>query len=135
METILIEKDIKVIYITAKSFPEGIQEAHDRLHAMIPFSKERRYFGLSRPEMGVIVYKAAAEELKKDKEENFNCESFIIEKGTYRSITILNYKNDPLRISKAFEELISYSDIDPNGYCVEWYQGDEDLHCMVRINQ
>jgi len=135
METIIIEKDIRVFYITAKSFPDGIQDAHERLHAIIPFSKERRYFGISRPELGVIVYKAAAEELEKDKEQNFNCESFIIEHGKYRSITIMNYKKDPQKISEAFEELISYSDIDPNGYCVEWYHGDEDLKCMVRLNQ
>ncbi|WP_251551965.1 transcriptional regulator [Neobacillus muris] len=133
METILIEKDIKVLCITAKSFPDGIQDAHERLHEILPFSKERRYFGISRPERGVIVYKAAAEELGNDKGENLHCESFIIEKGKYRSITLFNHNHDPQKISKAFEELISYSDIDPNGYCIEWYHGD-DLKCMVRLN-
>jgi len=133
MEITIIEKDIKVFYITAASFPEGIQDAHERLHAIIPFSKERRYFGISRPEMGVIVYKAAAEELERDKVKNIHCESSIIEKGKYRAITILNYQNDAEGITKAFEELISYSDIDPNGYCIEWYQGDKDVKCMVRL--
>jgi hypothetical protein len=37
VEAYQIENDIKIFYVTAKSFPEGIQEAHDRLHAMIPF--------------------------------------------------------------------------------------------------
>ncbi|WML37943.1 transcriptional regulator [Neobacillus sp. OS1-2] len=134
METIIIEKDIKVFYLTATSFPDGIQDAHDRLHASIPFSNERRYFGISRPEMGVITYKAAAEIVEKDKEGNFNGELFTIEKGKYRCVTIVNYKKEPQKISHAFEELISYSDIDPNGYCVEWYQGNEDLKCMVRLN-
>lgn len=131
MEMIVIELDIKVLYVTAASFPEGIQGAHERLHEIIPYSKERRYFGLSRPENGVIVYRAAAEQF--EQEQDFNCEALIIKKGKYRSITVANYKNDPQKITKAFNELISYPDIDPNGYCVEWYQGDEDLKCMVRL--
>ena len=47
----------------AKSFPEGILEAHQTLHALVPYSQNRKYFGISRPENGNIVYKAAAEEL------------------------------------------------------------------------
>ncbi|MCB5239374.1 MULTISPECIES: transcriptional regulator [Niallia] len=133
METIFIENDINVFCITAKSFPNEILEAHQNLHKMIPFSKERRYFGLSRPENGMIVYKAAAEKLEIEEEENNECESFIIERGNYRYITVLNYENNPQGIGTAFEELISYSDIDPNGYCVEWYFNDKDVKCMVRL--
>jgi len=65
METLLLDKDIKVFYITAKSFPDGISEAHQKLHSLIPFSKNRKYFGLSPPENehGTIIYRAADEEL------------------------------------------------------------------------
>ncbi|GGE35121.1 hypothetical protein GCM10011391_12290 [Pullulanibacillus camelliae] len=130
METIMINEDIQGVCIPAKSFPEGIQEAHDRLHTLIPFSEERRYFGLSRPERGVIVYKAAAEVLEN---ETYNGPSCIIEKGEYRCITLLNYKNDLQRISQAFETLLSFPDIAPDGYCVEWYHHGEDMTCMVRL--
>jgi len=133
METIFIEKDINVYCITATSFPNGVLEAHQKLHKMIPFSEERRYFGLSRPENGKIVYKAAAEKLEKDAEENNEFEPFIIRRGNYRTITVLNFKNNPQGIGTAFEKLISYSDIDPNGYCVEWYFNDQDVKCMVRL--
>ncbi|KAF0816054.1 MULTISPECIES: transcriptional regulator [unclassified Cytobacillus] len=133
METLYIEKDINIYCVTAKSFPNGVLEAHQELHKMIPFSKERRYFGLSRPEKGMILYKAAAEKLEKDGEENKECESFIIKRGNYRTITILDFKTNPHSIGTAFETLISYSDIDPNGYCVEWYFNDKDVKCMVRL--
>lgn len=63
METIMLNSDIKVMYITAASFPEGIIDAHQALHARVPFSASRKYFGISRPEKEHIVYKAAAEEL------------------------------------------------------------------------
>ncbi len=133
IEIINIDKDIKVFCITAKSFPEGILDAHERLHNIIPFTPERRYFGISRPEKGVILYKAASEEIEQDKDEIFNCESSMIEKGKYRCRTLLNYIEDPQRISKAFDELTSYPDIDPHGYCIEWYYSEKDVKCMIRL--
>ncbi len=73
------------------------------------------------------MYKAAAEKLEKDEALHIDCESFIIKKGNYRNITVYNFKNS----SHVIE--ISYSDIDPNGYCIEWYFNDEDVKCMVRL--
>ena len=133
METMNIEKDIKVYFIDAKSFPEGILEAHEKLHSIIPFSKERRYFGISRPEKDVIVYKVAAEVLETDHEKEINCHSMIIEKGRYRCITISNFMEDNQGIEKAFNQLITFDDINPNGYCIEWYFNDNDVKCMVRL--
>lgn len=129
MEIAVIEKDIHVYYVTAKSFPTGILEAHQKLHSMLP-SKERRFFGFSRPENGAIIYKAAAEILEGD---NLNCETFVIKKGNYKCMTVLNYMEDHQGIGNAFKELISDLDIDPNGYCIEYYYNDEDVKCMVRL--
>jgi hypothetical protein len=72
METIILDKDIKVFYVTASTFPEGILAAHQTLHAKIPYSTERKYFGISRPENnGKIVYRAAAEKRKIYKSHSF----------------------------------------------------------------
>jgi len=37
-------------------------------------------------------------------------------------------------IGKAFHELISQPEIDPNGYCLEWYLNQSDVRCMVRLD-
>lgn len=134
METFTLEKDIKVIYNTAKSFPEGILEAHEKLHSLVSFSTDRKYFGLSRPENGgAIVYKAAAEELAEGEAVKAHLDTMIIKKGNYISMTIHNYMKDVPAIGKAFEELLTHPDIDPDGYCVEWYLSDKDVKCMVRL--
>lgn len=135
VETMIIEKDIKVYCVTANSFPEGILTAHRTLHSKIPFSKERRYFGLSRPGNGnfEIVYKAAAEQIEDDLKMDDQLDTFVIEKGTYKCITISNYMKDSQSISQAFQELIALENIDPNGYCLEWYYNEEDVRCMVRM--
>jgi len=36
-------------------------------------------------------------------------------------------------IGAAFNKLIQLSDIDPQGYCIEWYLSDKDVRCMVRV--
>ncbi|WP_394234343.1 transcriptional regulator [Niallia oryzisoli] len=132
MDKIVLEEDIVVYCITATSFPEGVLAAHQKLHAVFPVG-ERRFFGISRPENGVIVYKAAAEVLEKDKVEQFNYETLMIKKGNYRCMTILNFMEDEQRIGKAFGELISSPDIDRDGYCIEYYYNDKDVKCMVRL--
>jgi hypothetical protein len=134
METITFDKDIKIMYITASSFPDGVLAAHQKLHSLIPFSTDRKYFGISRPENGdAIVYKAAAEELESGEAEKLNCETMVLKKGNYLSITINDYMRDISAMGKTFGLLTSQPGIDPQGYCVELYISDKDLKCMIRL--
>lgn len=135
METTFLEKDIKVFFVEAKSFPEGIMEAHQKLHGLVPFDRERRYFGISRPENGPIVYKAATEETFSGEAEELNCQTMVLKKGRYISSVVKNFQKEPQRIEKAFNELLTYDNLDPQGYCVEWYQNEQDVKCMIRLNQ
>jgi predicted transcriptional regulator YdeE len=135
METILFNKDIKVMYVTATSFPEGVLAAHQKLHSLIPFSTDKRYFGISRPEHGGgIVYRASAEELESGEAEKLNLETMVLKKGNYLCVTIRDYKKDIPEIGRTFEQLTSQPNIDLQGYCVEWYISDKDLRCMIRLN-
>lgn len=107
--------------------------AHQKLHTLAPFSQERRYFGISRPEeKGNIVYRAAAEEKTEGEAAKLNCEELVIKKGQYTYMTINDYMNNIQKIGKAFNELTALPDIDPEGYCVEWYLNEKDVRCMVR---
>jgi hypothetical protein len=134
MERIKLNKDIKVVYVNARSFPEGILEAHQTLHSMIPFSRERKYFGISRPEQNQgIVYRAAAEELAPGEGEKLQLNTLLIRAGEYICITIEDYTKDLLSIDRAFKELLDYPNLDPQGYCVEWYINEKDVKCMIRL--
>ncbi|MFD0751382.1 transcriptional regulator [Mucilaginibacter calamicampi] len=135
METIQLEKDIKVMCVTATSFPAGIMAAHQKMHSLTPHSTERKYFGLSRPESGngEIIYKAAAEQLEPGEAEKLNLETIDIKKGNYVSVTLHNFMDDPSAIGATFQQMIARPDIDPQGYCVEWYLTDKDVQCMVRL--
>lgn len=133
MKRIKIEKDIKVFYIQAKSFPDGVLEAFEKMHSLIEFPPQRRNFGISRPENREIVYKVASEELIKGDLEKHNLKEFIIPSGEYIGIEIKNFRDDLSSIKKAFDKLLDSPDIEKNGYCIEEYKGTDDVFCMVRL--
>lgn len=135
METIHLEQDIRVLYVTAASFPQGIYDAHQRLHQLVPFSEERRYFGISRPENRTVIYRAAAEELEEGEAEYLHCDTLVLKKGNYACITVYDYVKDIPAIARTFETLLAHPDVDPAGYCVEWYYTGKDIRCMVRLAQ
>lgn len=134
MDTILFGQDITVFYKTARSFPDGILEAHESLHKLIPFSTQRKYFGLSRPENGGdIIYRAAVEEITPGEGGQLHCETLVLKKGTYKAIVVPDYLNDLQSIDRAFQQLLAERGLDPEGYCVEWYTSDKDVTCMIRL--
>jgi hypothetical protein len=87
---------------------------------------------LSRPEDGNIVYRAAAE-LRPGEGSKFQSDTMVIKKGNYISTTVKDYMKDLLQIGKAFNELLLHTDLDPHGFCVEWYVNDKEVICMVRL--
>jgi predicted transcriptional regulator YdeE len=134
METFHLENNIKLLCITADSFPEGVLAAHQKLHSIIPHSNDRGYFGISYANAAhAILYKAAAEMQHNEEAEKWNLETFVIKKGDYISTIINNYRNDIPAIGKTFNQMLKDPRIDPNGACVEWYLNDNDVRCMVRI--
>jgi hypothetical protein len=133
METFLLTHDIKVLYVKADHFPEGIMAAHEKLHSLLS-SNNRIFFGISAPDRtGEIIYKAAAEEIIKGEAEKLNLDSFVIKKGNYYAITLLDFVKEPTAIRNAFQKLIHLPGIDPLGECIEWYLNQKDVRCMVRM--
>ena len=135
MENYFLERNIKVFYVKAISFPGGILEAHERLRSLIGFGKDRKIYGISYPEApGKIIYKAAVEESAAGEAEKLGCPTFIRKKGKYTSIYIKDFYSDIPAIGKAFQALLHHPGIDPKGCCVEMYEGDKDVRCMVRLS-
>lgn len=134
MDSFTLDEDIKVMCITATEFPDGIERAHIQLHAMLAEKERRRFFGISwRKENGEIIYKAAADEMESGEAEKLGLETFTIKKGPYNSFYIRDFMQDVGSIKRAFKLLLSQHEVDPDGYCLEWYMGDNDVKCMVPL--
>jgi hypothetical protein len=129
-----LERDITTLCVTATSFPEGVLAAHEKLHALVAFSPNRKYFGISYPiGQGKIMYQAATEMTAADDADTLGCDVFFIKKGQYLSVLIPNFHSDVPSIGRTFQALLDDPRIDPHGYCLEWYLNDTDVRCMVRL--
>jgi len=133
METYHLDHDISVFCVTAFSFPAGIEHAFDALKKQLPDAGERIYFGLSYPDKGTIVYKAAVQETEQGEAEKYGCERFVIQKGDYVSRKLEQWEKNIPMIGNIFQELI-HSRPDLVAPCIEWYQG-KDVLCLVRIEK
>jgi len=132
MEKYKIDKNISVVCITATTFPDGVMVAHQAVHAKFAAGNNRRFFGISRPDRtGTIIYKAAAELLPG--ETNDDLETFTIKKGMYLGRYIHNFMSDVQQVGKTFREILDQPDLDPNGYCLEIYEGENDVRCLVGL--
>lgn len=134
MEIFNLEKDITLLCVEASSFPDGVLASHQKLHSMIIQLAERKYYGISNPDIsGRIIYKAAVEEMLENEAKNLGLETFVLKSGEYISIVLKNYMDNLSSIGKLFETLLKNPNIDPNGACIEWYFSQNDMRCMVRL--
>lgn len=134
MKTISIVEDITVMYVAATSFPDGIMEAHEKIHSIIPVKPARKFYGISRPENKTIVYRAGVEVLKPEEPATFKLETLMLKKGNYTCLLIKDYVKDIQSIGSTFDILLSHPNLDPQGYCIEWYlDNNTDVQCMIRL--
>ena len=133
METYKKDNDKPVYCITAKSFPEGLLEAHQKLHSIFPFSQEREYYGISYMDHDKTVYKAAVGLNNPKEAGDINLEMFIIRKGKYTGTVIANFMDDIPSIGRTFRVLLDNPNIDPQGYCLEEYFNKSDVRCLVKL--
>jgi hypothetical protein len=80
------------------------------------------------------MYKAAEWEKYSEEDKKHELDTFTIRKGTYISELINGYKKDLPKIGIVFQQLLHHPELDTNSYCLEWYTGNEDVFCMIRLD-
>ena len=135
MEKHLIPHDLPVFGIQVTHFPEGIGECFDQLIKMISGKFDRDYYGISYMDInGKMVYFATALEKEEGEAKKFNCQRLIIEKGTYLSITVHDWRKKTDQIKGIFDSLLQNKEADKTKPAIEWYKNDQDMQCMLKTN-
>ncbi len=134
MEHLIFEKDVTVYCVKAERFPDGVLKAHQSLHTLTTFDTKRHYYGISFPNKdGIIQYMAAAEELEVGEYSQHSLPIYTLPKGRYVFKDVLNFMETPEKLSEVFKALIALPDIDPNGFCLEWYINQNTCRCLVKL--
>jgi len=137
METYSLEKEIKVFGIHVKTFPLGIADAFDELMELFDSTEHTRYYyGLSTCESnGTIRYYATAEERFAGEAPKGKYETFTIEQGDYLMETVKDWLQKTECIKDVFAELLKDDRIDRSSPCIEWYKNDEEMCCLVKLQE
>lgn len=136
MERIVLRENINILCLSAQKVPDSIADTRHQLREMIPHKEGRRFFGLSRPKAdGSIGYAAAAEQLDTSEADILGLQEYTIPEGSYycRRVPIEGDSRDA--ITAAFMHILEQPDVDPNGFWLEWYPSEVEVHCMVHIRE
>lgn len=134
MEIYNLANSINVFEFEVTSFPEGISEAFKKLVKLTSDDVgTRSYFGIVKTaEEGKSGYYAAAEEKEPGEAEKFGYDKFTIEKGEYLITRVASWRTKTSSIKDVFQELFKDSRIDKKMPCVELYQNEDQMLCMIK---
>ena len=71
--------------------------------------------------------------LNYDEPEKLNCETDLIKKGTYYGTVMTDFMKNIPEISNIFKQLLTHPELDPEGYCLEIYLNNSDVHLLVKL--
>jgi len=134
MEKFILDKDIKVFFVKATSFPMGVGGAFHTLQSFMPQGDKRILYGISHSDgNGDIIYMAAVEESFPGEGVQNGCETFLIKKREYASEILHDWRSDENIVGRTFQKLLKEPRLDPNGYCLEMYINKKDVRCLVPL--
>ena len=136
MEKFFLDREIKVAYIAAVSFPEGLGAAYKQLHETFPDQCKIAQYGISfgGPNRS-ITYWAAVEATSEAEKIAPGLPTFTLKKGLYVSKVLNDWKQDETKIGRTFRELLQAPALDPKGYCLEIYDHPTDVRCCVLVTE
>ena len=135
MKEYTILKNIAVIGTRVKSFPNGIEAAFMDLMKKLPGGDKRIYYGIGECTATGIVYIAAAEQKKEGEGRQYDLESYVIEKGNYLAVEILDWKPKTSSIKNVFEEMYKDERADRSKPSIEIYFDDKRMLCLVSVDE
>jgi hypothetical protein len=101
----------------------------------MPENRTRSYFGISElAPNGDILYYAAAEETFDGEARQYGYDIYVVKQGEYLTVTVTDWKKKTACIKDVFEAMLDDDRIDKENPCIEWYKNDEEMVCMVKLN-
>lgn len=134
MDSFTFQEDTPVFCVTALNGRQGAADAMATLKSLLPDDSRRHVYGLYWPGKDGGTYKAAMSKLEGDSFIESG-EVFTIKNGPYNSFYITDYRSQPGSVDRAFEILRGQHEVDPEGYCLEWYVNEHDVKCLVPLGK
>ncbi len=136
MNKYTIDNNINIFGNKVEAFPNGIDEAFESLTHMLSGKFDRSFYGIVKMEEDGCMegYYAMAEERFSGEAKQYQCTTFTIPKGEYLTETITSWRTKTATMKDVFATLLQQPKADRTQSLIEWYQNDETMLCMVKVN-
>ena len=132
METIQILQPIQLFIKEVKNFPEEKYATLKQLESHLKGGERSKKFGVATTGSKNKPFKYwAGIAFSKDHPEPAGLTSFEVPQGTYLMEKVNDFKSDKTAIFNTFHKLLSYPQAEQSGYCVEIYNDDGSVSCLL----
>ena len=131
--TIVDLPDIRLMVVRADEFPSGLQAAWDRLESRLSSLKGRKFYGISRYEGSQMAYFAGFVPASDQEVQALGLLTMTIKGGKYARARLLDWRNHTGQIRQIFDELTRDFPMGPDGWALEYYRSQSELHLLIPL--
>jgi hypothetical protein len=131
--TIVDLPDLRLMVVGADEFPTGIKTAWDRLESRLSSLKGRKFYGVSRDEGSQVAYFAGVVPVSDHEVQALGLPTMMIKGGKYARAKLLDWSNHTDKIGQIFTELMREFPVEPNGWAIEYYRSQSELHLLIPL--
>jgi hypothetical protein len=131
--TIVDLPDLRLMVVCADEFPSGIKAAWDRLESKLSSLKGRKFYGVSRCEGSQMVYFAGVEPVSDEEVTALGLPTMTIKGGKYARAKLSDWSDHTDKIGQMFGELMRDFPMAPDGWALEYYRSQSEVHLLVPL--
>jgi len=131
--TIVELPDLKLMVVRAEEFPRGLKTAWDGLESKLFSLKGRKFYGASRWEGSERVYFAGVVPIGDEEVAALGLPTMTIKGGKYARAKLLDWAKHTDEIGPIFDELTQEFPMTPDGWVLEYYRSQSELHLLVPL--
>lgn len=120
-------KAIDVITVKADSFPDGLNDAFNKLEGKLSSLKGRKFYGITLSKPEGIEYRACMVPLDDKENTALKLEPYTIPGGKYCRTVMNDWENKTGEIKNVFNKLAESIEIDNSRPQIEFYKSQKEL--------
>lgn len=131
--TIVDLPDLRLMVVRADEFPSGIKTAWDTLESRLSSLKGRKFYGVSRCESSQMAYFAGVVPASNEEVQALGLSTMMVKGGKYARAKLSDWSHHTAKIGQIFSELMRDFPMDPNGWTLEYYRSQSELHLLIPL--
>lgn len=130
----IVEKPrLRLRVCRAEVFPEGIGAAWERLEEKVGSLRGRRFYGVTIPHDGDLIYYAGVEPRTAPDRALADCPQLEIDGGCFARVKVQDWSVRTDEVAGVFDELIASYDVRSNAPAIEFYRSHSELYLLVPL--